>query len=44
MVKGKNHILPRDPTLASNKLVNQASDRFKKEKLITDKTADRPKT
>ena len=44
MVKGKNHILPRDPTLGSNKLVNQESDRFKKEKLITDKTADRPKT
>ena len=44
MVKGKYHILPRDPTLGSNKLVNQAPDRFKKEKLITDKTADRLRT
>ena len=35
------HILPQDPTLGNNMLVNQATERFKKEKLITDKIADR---
>ena len=37
--KENYHILPQDPTLDYNKLVNQAIDRFKKEKLITDKIA-----
>ena len=42
--KDNYHILPQDPTLGSNNLVNQAIDRFKKEKLITDKIADGLKT
>ena len=37
-------ILPQDPTLGNKKLVNQAIDRFKKEKLITKKIADGLKT
>ena len=42
--KGNYHILPQDPTLVNNSLVNQAIDRCKKEKLITHKIADRLKT
>ena len=42
--KGNDHILPQDPTLVNNSLVNQAIDRCKKEKLITHKIADRLKT
>ena len=42
--KGNYHILPQDPTLVNNSLVNQAIDRCKKEKLITDKIVDRLKT
>ena len=42
--KDNYHILPQDPTLANNKLVNQAIDRFKKEKLIIEKIADGLKT
>ena len=37
-------ILPQDPTLGNTKLGNQAIDRFKKEKLITQKIADGLKT
>ena len=37
-------MLPRDPTLCDNYLVNEATERIKKEKLITDKIADRLKT
>ena len=42
--KDNYHILPQNPTSVNNNLVNQAIDRFKKEKLITDKTADGLKT
>ena len=42
--KGNYHILPQDPTLVNNSLVNQAIDRCKKEKVITDKIVDRLKT
>ena len=42
--KGNDHILPQDPTLVNNSLVNQAIDRCKKEKLITHKIVDRLKT
>ena len=42
--KGNYHILPQDPTLVNNSLVNQAIDRCKKEKLITHKIVDRLKT
>ena len=30
MEKGSYHILPQDPTLGNKKLLNQATDRFKK--------------
>ena len=42
--KDNYHILPQDPTLGKNRLVKQTIDRFKKEKLITDKTVDGLKT
>ena len=42
--KDNYHILPQDPTLGNNKLVNQVIDRFEKEKLITDKIAHGLKT
>ena len=42
--KDNYHILPQDPTLGNNMIVNQAVDRFKKEKLITEKIADKLKT
>ena len=42
--KDNYHILPEDPTLGKNSLVKQTIDRFKKEKLITDKTVDGLKT
>ena len=35
--KENYHILPQDPTLDSNKLVNQTIDHYKNEKLITEK-------
>ena len=37
-------MLPQDPTLGNSKLVNQAIDPFKKEKLTTDKIEDTLKT
>ena len=42
--KGNYHILPQDPTLVNNSLVNQAIDCCKKEKLITHEIVDRLKT
>ena len=42
--KGNYHVLPQESTLGINSLANQAIDCFKKEKLITDKTADGLKT
>ena len=42
--KDNFHIWPQDPTLGNSKLANQAIDRFKKEKLITDKIEDALKT
>ena len=42
--KDNYHILTQDPTLGNNKLVNQAIERFKKEKLITEQIADGLKT
>ena len=38
--KDTYHILPQDPTLGYNKLVNLVNNRLKIEKLVTDKITD----